>query len=108
MSVRWFPYPTSVLAKDVDENEQTLSSMTITGNNKLDMSDPTNITVTVEKQVGSLKTVLRLAGTNLDATKTEVHAIDENGVIWPVYHILECDGSWRFVGIDGVNKNGVI
>ena len=60
--------------------------MTITGNNKLDMSDPTNITVTVEKQVGSLKTVLRLAGTNLDATKTEVHAI----------------------GIDGVNKNGVI
>ena len=66
------------------------------------MSDPTNITVTVEKQVGSLKTVLRLVGTNLDATKTEVHAIDENGVIWPVY------GSWRFVGIDGVNKNGVI
>lgn len=28
--------------------------------------------------------------------------------IWPVYHIPECDGSWRFVGIDGVNKNGVI
>lgn len=62
----------------------------------------------LEKQVGSLKTVLRLAGTNLDATKTEVRAIDENGVIWPVYHIPECDGSWRFVGIDGVNKNGVI
>ncbi len=98
----------SVLAKDVDENEQTISSMTITGNNKLDMSDPTNITVTVEKQVGSLKTVLRLAGTNLDAAKTEVRAIDENGVIWPVYHIPECDGSWRFVGIDGVNKNGAI
>ena len=98
----------SVLPKGAKESDQTLSSMTITGNNKLDVGDPTKITVTVEKQVGSLKTVLRLSGTNLDSTKTEVRAIDENGIIWPVYHIPECDGSWRFVAIDGINKNGVI
>ena len=98
----------SVLPKVAKESDQTLGSMTITGNNKLDVGDPTKITVTVEKQVGSLKTVLRLSGTNLDSTKTEVRAIDENGIIWPVYHIPECDGSWRFVAIDGINKNGVI
>lgn len=98
----------SVLPKGMDETAQTISSVTITGNNKLDMENTTNITVTVEEQVGSLKTVLRLSGTNLDSTKTAVRAIDENGVIWPVYHIPECDGSWRFVAIDGVHKNGVI
>lgn len=98
----------SVLPKGVADDAQTISSITITGNNKLDLGNTNQITVTVEQQVGALKTVLRLAGTNLDSTKTAVRALDENGIVWPVYHIPECDGSWRFVAIDGINKNGVI
>ena len=74
----------------------------------ISLKNTNQITVTVEQQVGALKTVLRLAGTNLDSTKTAVRALDENGIVWPVYHIPECDGSWRFVAIDGINKNGVI
>lgn len=98
----------SVLPKGTADDAQTISSITITGNNKLDLGNTNQITVTVEQQVGSLKTVLRLAGTNLDSTKTAVRALDENGIVWPVYHIPECDGSWRFIAIDGINKNGVI
>lgn len=80
----------SVLAAGATETEQTLSAMTITGNNKLiENENSTEITVKVSKQVGELKTRLNLYGTNLDSKKTEVRAIDQNGVVWPVYHIPE-------------------
>lgn len=80
----------SVLASGMTETEQTLSAMTITGNNKLSENEnSTEITVKVSKQVGELKTRLNLYGTNLDSTKTEVRAIDQNGVIWPVNHVPE-------------------
>lgn len=80
----------SVLAKGVDPSAPTLGAMTITANNKLDMDDSNkSIKVFVSKQVGELKTVLRLYGTNFDAKKTKVRAIDENGIIFPVYDIPE-------------------
>lgn len=47
------------------------------------------ITVKVSPQVGELKTVLRLYGTNLDSKIVKVRAIDENGIIFPVYDIPE-------------------
>lgn len=80
----------SVLAKGADPSAPTLGAMTITANNKLDMDDSNkSIKVFVSKQVGELKTVLRLYGTNFDAKKTKVRAIDENGIIFPVYDIPE-------------------
>ena len=80
----------SVLPEGVSATEQTLSALTISGNNKLDSGNSlTDITVKVSPQVGELKTRLNLYGTNLDSTKTEVRAIDQYGVIWPVYHIPE-------------------
>ena len=64
--------------------------MTITGNNKDNTGDfNKHITVKVSPQVGELKTVLRLYGTNLDSKIVKVRAIDENGIIFPVYDIPE-------------------
>lgn len=82
----------SVLAKDVDPEAQTVSSMTITGNNPYETGNTDQTTFNayaVPGDEGSLKTEIRLAGTNLDSTKTELRAIDENGVIWPVSHVPE-------------------
>lgn len=79
----------SVLPKDADHNEPTISGMTISGNGKLEGSTLTDLKVDVEKGLGQLKVELKLAGANFDSTKTEVRAIDENGVIWPVSHVPE-------------------
>lgn len=80
----------SVLAKGESETAQTLSAMTISGNNKTYTNEnSTEITVKVSPQVGELKTRLNLYGTNLDSSKTEVRAIDQNGVYWKVTHIPE-------------------
>lgn len=80
----------TVLPEGTDKNAQVLSMATITGNNKLEgVGDNKNITVVVSKQLGELKTVMTLYGTNMDPTVTRVRAIDENGVIWPVYDIPE-------------------
>ena len=102
----------SVLPKgETDTTLQTLGGMTITGHNKVDSEgDVKNITVQVLSGTeGGLKVLLRLYGTNLDASKTTVRAIDENGIIWPVYsHVPGCDGEWRFLATAGMNANGVI
>lgn len=80
----------SVLPKGTANDEMTLSHMTITGNNKIaENADGTEITVLVSDSIGELKTELKLSGTNLDSSKTKVRAIDENGVIFPVYDIPE-------------------
>lgn len=80
----------SVLAEGVDETQQTLAALTISGNNKIYTNEnSTEITVKVSKQVGELKTRLNLYGTNLNSKWTEVRAIDQNGIVWPVYHIPE-------------------
>lgn len=80
----------SVLPKGADQKAQTLSGMTITGNNKVGESgDQTSIEVMVSKQEGELKTKLKLSGTNLNPKTTKVRAIDESGVIWPVYNVPE-------------------
>lgn len=79
----------SVMAKGTTGTEQTLSAMNITGNNKIGEDDGKDITVDVSANVGELKTTLRLYGTNLDPKKTKVRAIDENGIIFPVYNIAE-------------------
>ena len=97
----------SVLPEGKTDKDVTLSMLTISGNNKQEIGDIRNITVNVSSAVGELKTELRLYGTNLDSKVTKVRAIDQNGVIWPVYDIPECDGTIRFVAIAGINKNGV-
>lgn len=97
----------SVLPEGKTDKERTLSMLTISGNNKQETGDIKNITVNVSSAVGELKTELRLYGTNLDSSLTKVRAIDQNGIIWPVYDIPECDGTIRFVAIAGTNKNGV-
>lgn len=80
----------SVLPKGADPKAQTLSGMTITGNNKIEeTSSTTSIEVAVSKQEGELKTKLKLSGTNLNPKTTKVRAIDESGVIWPVYDVPE-------------------
>jgi len=79
----------SVLPKGIDNDTPTLGGMTITGNNKVEGGSPTDIEVMVSQNEGELKVELKLAGTNLDSTKTEVRAIDENGVIWPISHVPE-------------------
>lgn len=80
----------------------TIVAMRNTGN-----TDLQNAVAEVSKSIGELKTEVRLYGTNLDMKKTKLRAIDENGILWPVYDIPECDGMWRFVAIAGTNKNGV-
>ncbi|MGN1166535.1 MAG: Ig-like domain-containing protein [Lachnospiraceae bacterium] len=97
----------SVLPEGKTDKDRTLSMLTISGNNKQETGDIKNITVNVSSAVGELKTELRLYGTNLDSSLTKVRAIDQNGIIWPVYDIPECDGTIRFVAIAGTNKNGV-
>lgn len=80
----------SVLAEGASDTEQTLAALTISGNNKIYTNEnSTEITVKVSKQVGELKTRLNLYGTNLNSKWTEVRAIDQNGIVWPVYHIPE-------------------
>lgn len=82
----------SVLPKGVDGGAQTISSMTISGNNPYETgeTDQTKFNAyAVPGDEGSLKTEIRIAGTNLDSKKTEVRAIDENGVIWPISHVPE-------------------
>lgn len=79
----------SVLPKGIDDGMPTLGGMTITGNNKVEGGSLTDIEVMVSQHEGELKVELKLAGTNLDSTKTEVRAIDENGVIWPISHVPE-------------------
>lgn len=82
----------SVLAEGVDAGAQTISAMTISGNNPYETgnSDQTKFNAyAVPGDEGSLKTEIRIAGTNFDSTKTELRAIDENGVIWPVSHVPE-------------------
>lgn len=102
----------SVLPKgETDAAKQTLGGMTITGNNKDETEgEVKSVTVTALKGTeGALKVLLRLYGTNLDSTKTVVRAIDENGIIWPVYsHVPGCDGEWRFLATAGMNANGVV
>ena len=97
----------SVLPEGKTIKDPTLSMLTITGNNKPETGNIKDISVEVSQNVGELKTALRLYGTNLNSKLTKVRAIDENGIIWPVYDIPECDGTFRFVAIAGVNKNGV-
>lgn len=97
----------SVLPSDKDENAQTLGMMTITAMSGGSDEDITNAVAHVQSAVGQLKTEVKLFGTNLDRDKTMLRAVDENGIIWPVYDIPECDGVWRFIAIDGPNKDGV-
>lgn len=97
----------SVLPEGKTASDQTLGGLTISGSNKTDVSDSTDIEVSVSSAIGELKTELRLYGTNLDPELTKVRAIDENGIIFPVYDIAECDGTIRFVAVAGVHKNGV-
>ena len=79
----------SVLPEDADSKAPILGALTITGNGKVEGSTLTDLAVDVEKGLGQLKVELKLAGANFDSTKTEVRAIDENGVIWPVSHVPE-------------------
>ncbi len=97
----------SVLPEGKTEKDRTLSMVTISGNNKTEVNNTTDIEVQVSSNVGELKTELRVYGTNLDSALTKVRAVDENGIIWPVYQISECDGTWRFIAIAGPHRNGV-
>lgn len=80
----------TVFPKGTEKTAPILSMSTITGNNKLEgVGDNKNITVVVSKQLGELKTVMTIYGSNMNPKLTKVRAIDENGVIWPVYDIPE-------------------
>lgn len=98
----------SVLPEGKTAEDQTLAAMTISGNTEAGTdSDLSEIELTVSPMIGGLKAVLHLYGTNLDPTRTKLRAIDENGVIWPVYNIAECDGTFRFTAVAYEHKNGV-
>lgn len=97
----------SVLPEGKTEKDQTLGMATIVAMRNTGNTDLQNAVAEVSKSIGELKTEIRLYGTNLDMKKTKLRAIDENGILWPVYDIPECDGMWRFVAIAGTNKNGV-
>ncbi len=97
----------SVLPEGKTAADRTLSMVTISGNNKTEVNNTRDIEVQVSSNVGELKTELRVYGTNLDSSLTKVRAVDENGIVWPVYQISECDGTWRFIAIAGPHRNGV-
>ena len=97
----------SVLPEGKTDKDVTLSKVTISGNNKTEVNNTTDIEVNVSNNIGELKTELRVYGTNLKSELTKVRAVDENGIIWPVYQISECDGTWRFIAIAGPHRNGV-
>lgn len=99
----------SVLPEGKTDKDVTLSEVTISGNNKNEdeTANVKNITVNVSNNIGELKTELRVYGTNLDSSLTKVRAVDENNIVWPVYQISECDGTWRFIAIAGPHRNGV-
>lgn len=78
----------SVLPKGKKKTDQTLGAMRANANDYISNNpENTDITVFAKPGEGGLKSMLFLYGTNLDATKTEVRAIDENGVIFPVNHV---------------------
>lgn len=97
----------SVLPVGKTDKDVTLSMVTISGNNKTEVNNTKDIEVQVSNNIGELKTELRVYGTNLNSELTKVRAVDENGIVWPVYQISECDGTWRFIAIAGPNRNGV-
>lgn len=97
----------SVLPEGKTDKDVTLSAVTISGNNKTEVDNTQDIEVNVSNNIGELKTEIRVYGTNLDSKLTKVRAVDENGVVWPVYQISECDGTWRFIAIAGPHRNGV-
>ena len=97
----------AVLPAGASESDQTLGAMTISAVNSSSGDDLKNAVAEVSKQVGSLKVEIRLYGTNLDNKRTKIRAIDENGILWPVYDVPECDGTWRFIAIAGTDKNGI-
>lgn len=97
----------SVLAAGTSENEPTLAAMSVTAMNGSTGEGLSHATAVVSSNIGELKAEVRLYGTNLDVHKTKLRGVDENGIIWPVYNIPECDGSIRFVAIAGTDKNGI-
>ncbi len=99
----------SVMSEDTDTSAQTLSSMSVSGISTSDSDyDVTSLVLNAQTTSGGVKMTLRLAGTHLDPSIVKVRAIDENGIIWPVYHIAECDGSWRFLAVAHEHKNGAV
>lgn len=78
----------SVLPKGKNKTDQTLGAIRASANDyEKNNEDCTDITVFVKKGEGGLKSMLHLYGTNLDSKITEVRAIDENGVVFPVNHV---------------------
>lgn len=78
----------SVLPKGKNKDEQTLGAIRASANDyKGNNENNTDITVFVKPGEGGLKAMLHLYGTNLNSKITEVRAIDENGVIFPVNHV---------------------
>lgn len=55
-----------------------LSDVTISGQK--------NVTVVPNLQDESQKFTVRVSGVDLDPQEVEVRAVDENGIVWPVYH----------------------
>ena len=103
---------TSVLPKGKGVSERTLSgiSLNVMGVTKDHGMANNYAEAFVSKHIGSLKTIIKLTGTNLSSdpeTGTDIRMIDENGVVWPFYHIAECDGTFRFVGVNYEHKTGI-
>ena len=86
----------TVLPKSQTADAPVVSDITIDGTK--------NLEVTPNPNDMSQKFTLRITGANLDPSRVEVRAIDENGIVWPTYHYSACNGTVRFAST--YNGNG--
>lgn len=97
----------SVLPADKNVNDITLGNMKINSYGVLpDMFNPSYVETPINQE--SKKIQVHLYGTNLDAKKTKVRIIDEDGVEWPIYNIPAYDSIDHFimVAMDGTGITG--
>lgn len=85
----------SVLPEGGSSDDVTLSSIEMQG--AYDMDDDLDVfktSTSAEQFTSKVDAVIR--GTNLSSKKTQVRAIDENGVVWPMLPVFECGATIRW------------
>lgn len=97
----------SVLPAEASPQDITLGNMTINSYGNNPNPDDLQYTNTADNQE-SKKVQVHLYGTNLDAEKTKVKIVDENGIEWPVYNVPQFDSVTYFIMVanDGTGITG--
>lgn len=97
-----------VSASGEGDSSPVLTGLTINGQDGLCTEDSTKISYDSSKITGrtGARTTLYVEGKNLDASQVEARAIDENGIVWPIWTLNNCVGTVRFTVPAGTTGGG--